>query len=304
MAKLLSYFPNYTANDSLFQKMVGMGAPWDISQALSMDISYFTMWSGLAMPSQFTKLNSVDNIADSQKIARVLWDIYGKNWQKLWDAFNKEYNPIENYNLSETVNRKQTDDRVIDRTGSLNSEVDGTIDGTTKETLQHGVTSDGTVNVVDDSKGTSSLLHGEQIQKDAEADSYTYGFNTTIKVPTGVQIETGTENHSGTDTTTTQSHETTDTTTHNKTDTDATTDGTYSETSNEKRVDTTTQNTTDNDNLQEDTVRERSGNVGQNSYQELLRQEFELWKWNFFEQVFSDVDKFLILRVYDPCQFS
>lgn len=340
MNNLFNYFPKFATTDSLFGKMISLGAPWSASQGLSMDTSYFTMWAGVGIPSTFVRMNSTDGIADSTSISKILWDIYGQNWIKLWNGFMKEYNPIENYNLSETVTRSQTDDRTIDKSGSLDSKVNGTETSNVKEifngdveqngsdnensteNLDGSVTVTGTTSVVEDSTGTSALEHGEIITKNAEANSFVFGFNDTVKVPTGVEIETGTDNHTGTDTTTTTAHTTTDTTISNTTKTDNDTTGTLSKTtklttdtnnttttdlngtSEDVRKDSTSENTVDKDSINENITRNRSGNVGQNSYQELLKQEFELWKWNFFKQVFSDVDEFLILKVYDTCQFS
>lgn len=128
----------------------------------------------------------------------------------------------------------------------------------------------GTTNTADE---TVTTTYGQKVDSTANSKSYTYGFDSPEAVPTGEQDEVGTEENSGQDTTTTASSSTSK--------------------SNE--------NTIDNVNEIEDIERTRQGNVGQNSYQELLRQEFELWRWNFFTQVFEDVDKFLVLSVYSSC---
>ncbi|MBD5232342.1 MAG: hypothetical protein HDS66_09385 [Bacteroidales bacterium] len=324
MSNMLSYFPDFTLDNSLFYKMIAFGAPWNAQQAMSMDIAYFTMWAGIATPSHFTTYNSLNGIAKSNLISKTLWDLYGKNWTRLWDAYNTEYNPIENYNLVETVGRTQTDNRSIDKSGTLDSTVDGTDKQDSKEIVDGTVTvnggsnttvdSSGSSNEVDDSNGTTTLQHGEKITTNSETDDYTYGFNDVNKVPTSVTIQEGTEDHSGTDVTTTESHGTKDITTTEKTttgvtqnsstDTDTTTTGTFNSTTKDVRSDTTSEKTTDDTSIKEDIVRNRSGNIGQHTYQELLQQEFDLWKWSFFKQVFADVDELLILKVYDPCQFS
>ncbi len=105
------------------------------------------------------------------------------------------------------------------------------------------------------------------------ADTSTYGFNSVTAVPTS------TSENSNTDTTTESS----------------TVDGTNT-------VDST-ENSTDNLNRTENSTRTRTGNLGNISHQELLRQEFDLWKWHFYEQLFNDADKFLTLAVYDSCLF-
>lgn len=251
-------FPNFTTTDSLFQPMVELGAPWSIEIAKSMDISYFTMHSGIDSPSMFSYLNK-----ESGQIPVILWDMFGANWTKLWNGYQLKYNPVNNYNVDETVSRNQTNNRTINKDGTFNSTVDGT--GTNKTTIT----------------GTDALEHGQVIDTDINAQTFTFGFNSSDQVPTGVTTQTNSETHSGTDTTTSSSETNSSSTTQDKT------------------VSTSSEDTTDKDNIDESITRNRSGNIGQNTYQELLRQEFELWKWNFYWRVFADCDKMLSLELYD-----
>lgn len=251
---LISAFPNYKTADSIFQKMNALGAPWPETVSPLMDDAYFSFYSGIKTPSMFVDLHTSNGAVSSSEIASILWAMFGRSWARLWEAYIAQYTPIDNYNVKEVMNRTQTDDRTIDKKGTLSSN-----------------TSDET-----DDSGTSSMEHGENISSSATVKNFNYGFNSEEMVPTTVQQESGTEEHSGTDTETTTDK--------------STTTGT--------RDDTTSENTTDNDNVSEDINRTRQGNIGQNTYQELLRQEFELWKWNFFKQVFDDVDTYLALAYY------
>lgn len=300
---LRAYFPNYLSDDALFTKMATLGAPWASEIGQDMDDAYFTMYSGIKNPSEFVTLhlNPGTEIANSLTIARIIYGIYGDNWTKLWEAFKAKYTPIDNYNVQETVSTTRSSDRAVNRTNDLTSTVDGTEKQTTEQDGTQGVTGTTGANTTTDSNGTSSLEHGEQIKRDAEADDYTYGFNSAEKVATGVRIETGTDVHSGTDTTTTTDHSTSETSGTSKTDTVDHATGTVDIATKDVRADKVVDNTLDTSEGKEDIQRIRQGNVGQNSYQELLRQEFELWRWNFFTQVFEDVDKFLVLSVYSSC---
>lgn len=125
----------------------------------------------------------------------------------------------------------------------------------------------------DSSETTSTTQYGQTVGTVANTKSFNFGFNSIERSPTGEQDTTNNETNGGSDTST------------------GTATGNTS----------TSDNTTDVLNGTEDTTLMRSGNVGQNSYQELLKQEFELWRWNFFTQVFKDVDRFLTLSVYTPC---
>lgn len=242
---LRDYFPDFVGENSLFQKMVAQGAPWNTSIGEAMDRAYFTMYSGIKNPSEFVTLNMAGDVANSITIAAILYSMYGEPWTRLWEAYQTKYVPIDNYNIQETTTRTETDDRIIN-----------------KNTLSNG-----------SSDGTDTTTYGQNVDTTANAKSYTYGFNSTEKVPTGEQDESGTEANSGSDSISSTS------------------------TSESKVVD----DTTDTNDIKEDIQRTRTGNVGQNSYQELLRQEFDLWRWNFFTQVFEDVDKFLVLSVYSDC---
>ena len=43
---------------------------------------------------------------------------------------------------------------------------------------------------------------------------------------------------------------------------------------------------------------ERSGNIGVTTSQQMLESEINLWQWNFYDQVFADIDKVLALEIY------
>lgn len=65
-----------------------------------------------------------------------------------------------------------------------------------------------------------------------------------------------------------------------------------------------------NDNRKDDSVRAsnevetttRSGNIGVTTTQAMLTAEREVWMWNFFDQVYKDIDSVLALPFYDPCR--
>lgn len=46
----------------------------------------------------------------------------------------------------------------------------------------------------------------------------------------------------------------------------------------------------------------RSGNIGVTTTQQMLTAEREVWMWNFFDQVYKDIDSVLSLPFYDPCR--
>lgn len=46
----------------------------------------------------------------------------------------------------------------------------------------------------------------------------------------------------------------------------------------------------------------RSGNIGVTTTQHMILAEREVWMWNFFDQVYKDIDSVLSLPFYDPCR--
>lgn len=111
-----------------------------------------------------------------------------------------------------------------------------------------------------------------------EQMSYKYGINTLTNDP---KPSDKVENTEGGTTTTTLSG--TDTDTRNLTDT---TDETR---------------TKDNDGTEHEEIH-RYGNIGVTTTQKLLQEERQLWLWNYFDQIFSDLDKELALAFHDPCR--
>lgn len=137
-------------------------------------------------------------------------------------------------------------------------------------------TSSGTYS--DESKLNSEDKLGGTVTVTSEGTGTTsqYGFNSSEAVP----VTSDTSNS-----TNATENDTTDTT-ESTTNSNGTSGGTL------ERKDNGTEQ------VGESITRTRSGNTGQHTTQELLRQEFNLWKWNFYRQVFEDVDKVLTLSIF------
>lgn len=130
--------------------------------------------------------------------------------------------------------------------------------------------------------GTEGLTHGmvESTQHGRTEDNvnYKYGLNTTA-----YQQNRSDENVSTEGGTTTTTDSGTDTTTRNL-------------------VDSTDQTVTEDNEGTEHEEIHRYGNIGVTTTQKLLQEERDLWLWNFFDEVFNDLDKELALAFHDPCR--
>lgn len=59
--------------------------------------------------------------------------------------------------------------------------------------------------------------------------------------------------------------------------------------------------TIDNDGTEHEETH-RYGNIGVTTTQKLIQEERQLWLWNYFDQIFADLDRELALAFYDPCR--
>lgn len=130
--------------------------------------------------------------------------------------------------------------------------------------------------------GTDSMQHGmvETIAHGRTDETVTsrYGLNT---VAGSVQPSDKINSSEGGTTTTTDSG--TDTNTKNL-------------------LDTTDSDTVEDNNKTEHEEIHRYGNVGVTTSQKMIADERQLWIWNYFEDVFRDLDKELALAFHDPCR--
>ena len=67
-------------------------------------------------------------------------------------------------------------------------------------------------------------------------------------------------------------------------------------------LDTTDSDTVEDNNNTEHEEIHRYGNVGVTTSQKMIADERQLWIWNYFEDVFRDLDKELALAFHDPCR--
>lgn len=67
-------------------------------------------------------------------------------------------------------------------------------------------------------------------------------------------------------------------------------------------LDTTDMSVTEDNEGTEHEEIHRYGNIGVTTTQKLLQEERELWLWNYFDQIFADLDRELALAYHDPCR--
>jgi hypothetical protein len=188
--------------------------------------------------------------ANKQKLASVIDSMFDVKWSKLYATVTAEYDPIENYNMTETIHEEGSN------TGTVQNESQAIGNNTSTETLTHGKV---------ETTGSES---------DAEQHNKVYGFNSA----------------------TASDHD--ESTGHNEV-TQTVTDSGEDETETVTNTDDSIESTrTDNLAHETETTHTRSGNIGVTTSQQMLTAERELQMWNFYNQVFSDLDSILCLKIY------
>lgn len=313
-------FPNYQLDNALFDKFTDV--PWSeevASELLNLD--YFGNHSGGKFCAPIVKrlLGDAEQLTEQQMqtLARLAQNKFHYNWLRLWQSNIVEYSPIDNYDMMETYSRNTTGGHTEGNTGTVKRESTDELTKGTKDTTTHGKT-EHTAEVVDstvDTDSTDTVTHNTQEttthgKTDGET-VYHFGFNSPADARNPSDL---TESVEGGTTTVTNTGTDTDTL-DQKVDTDATTtidiseggttavEYTGKDTTTLNQTDTTDMTKTEEDETTEESTLHRKGNIGVTTNQKLLTEERELWIWNFFEQVYKDLDSLLTLAIFDPCGF-
>ena len=268
--KMIDVYSNYPTDGGVFSPMVS--APWvDTMSGTNLDIAYLDGHSGERYCSNFInhRLNDSDVLSSDNRtlIANILWAMFGIQWIRLWATMKPvDYDPLTNYKMEEPAEGTESSTRTPDLTKGDT----GTVQTTGQNKRTPNLTRNGTGTVNDNGSSTNNNQNG------------IWGFNSSTSVPS--DMSDGTVTNENTNTRNLTETETgTDTTDHTNTDTY---NRSYTETGTDTTAGMSSHKLT------------RTGNIGTNTFQNLLQQERNLWMYNFFEQVFKDVDSVLTIPIY------
>lgn len=265
--------------------------PWQgTSYVPQLDLGYY--WHSaqkLISPVVFDVSGNIDNIMNDSSltelteeqrtaIAGMIYNLFNRKWSKLWNVYETAYNPINNYRMEET----ETVDRDVTRSGTDG----GTINNANTGTITDSGTEGGTLTTVTDGETTNTGTQSNSGTNNTQDGIF--GFNSSTSV--GSNTSDNQNSNLRTDNLASTNDETV-------TETRNLTDG------NTRTLNTTdleTRNLTHSDTEADDSTREvsREGTTGIYTPQQLINEEIELWQWNFFKQVFEDIDSILCLDVY------
>lgn len=268
--KMIDVYSNYLMDGGVFSPMES--APWaDTISGINLDIVYLDGHSGERYCSNFInhRLNDSGILSSDNRmfIANTLLAMFGIQWTRLWATMKPvDYDPLTNYKMEETVEGTESSTRTPDLTKGDT----GTVQTTGQDKRTPNLTRNGTGTVNDEGSGTNKNQNG------------IWGFNSSESVPSDMSDGKVTNNN---------------TTTRNLTDTETgtdTTDRTNTDTYNRSYTETGTDTTAGKSSRK----LTRTGNIGTNTFQNLLQQERNIWMYDFFEKVFKDVDSILTIPIY------
>lgn len=125
MKTLYDIFPNWLTSGAIFKAFetytVGT-IPWATLNSLNIDIAYIGNHSGEKPISPLVnKLLSADgtlSAANLELLAKVIWQKYSVNWTKLYNILSLQYNPIENYSMTEDMDKDTSNTGTVADSGS------------------------------------------------------------------------------------------------------------------------------------------------------------------------------------------
>lgn len=256
-------------------------------------------------------------------VIAAAFEIFKNKWTRLWEVATKEFDPIQNYDMTEThtgtetglktptnwketetqtpTNWKETETQTPTNWKETETQTPTNWKKTTTETPDDW--SEETVQTPTDWVETTEGLKADNTSKSTGS---VYAFNSSNAVPSTVgETEVNSKQ--------TKSQEGTYTTTRSQSGSMETTEeqeGTFqterartgsfqTEKAQTGSFQTETSHTgTYEDKMTYNTTLTRSGNIGVTTSQQMLESSIKLWEWSFFETVFKDLDQILTLDTY------
>ena len=296
----------FSLTDGVFQRLrTQTGIPWgnDATLASKLDLIYLSNHSGERYVSPI--LNKDDDVLTSSykdSIISAAFEINKNKWTRLWGVMTAEFDPIQNYDMTETHTGTETglktpnnwkDTETQTPTNWKETETQTPTDWVKTTTETPDDWEESTVQTPTDWTETTEGLKADNTSK---ATGSVYAFNSSAAVPS-TEAETEVNSKS------TKTQEGTYTTTHSQSGSMSTTEeqaGTFqTERSRTGSFQTETSHTgTFEDKTTYNTTLRRYGNVGVTTSQMMLESSIKLWQWSFFETVFKDLDQILTLDTY------
>lgn len=295
----------------LFDTFQNLNVPWkDEGIDESLDLFFITNYGErLISPLTNTCLDTTGKltVAKQTLLATAIVNLFGKNWTKEYAVLSAQYDPIENYSMEEKhtgndtrletpTNWKETTTEKPGADGYSETETQTPTNWI--ESRKETVGDDGyTETETQTPTQWEKTIESDKADNNVEGSTSLYAFNSSDPVPIS---KSETETDSKTTETQSGTYETKREISGEK-DVDIERTGTY-ETKREiegEKITETGHTGTYEDKTTYNSTLTRSGNIGTVTAQDMIEQEIELWKWNYFRDVvFPDVAKALTISLY------
>lgn len=211
----------------------------------------------LEMPETYTgHLTS----SDISKICDVIWSLFHRKWDKLYETLYYEYNPIENYNRTE------------EHTGT--DTVTDTPDDWEKLETQKPL--DWTNTSTQTPSGWKETTTGLAADNESDQTNKIYGFNSSNGVDSGKTTIISKDKHEVSRTGTYE----TENVQSGIYETSVAQTGTYAK------------------ETEYDSEIHIHGNIGVTTSQQMIQSERDLWIWDYMQQVMNDIDSVVAIKIY------
>lgn len=291
---LTEAFPYWLSGKGIFSEMDE--PPWNgVVDADLLDLDYFGNHSGWkkCSPLLYKLFDSDYTLSDTnrEKLADLVMAKFGPNWTALWNTYHTEYDPLQDFSITETgmSSGQQAKTKSNTHTGSENVNDSGSV------TYGKSVSTSGSLAKDDDvtnNYGESVSVMGNNSATNTQSK---WGFNSAEDVPTDKTVGEGstTEStlHGGSDSSQRDISELT-----TGSETQSGSDSTQNATTKQQiYTDDGTENTSDNDSYE----KHFSGLKGGITRQQLIEQERALWLEDYFSRIFMDIDSVLASLIYN-----
>lgn len=264
---------------------------------------YFSFGERLASPAlshfMFNTQPDIDGLhtvvdADAAKLAAMISARYRDKWERYGALMDLEYNPIENYNMSE---RGADSASGIER--GQNSRERGAIRNLseTNEMARNAIANSLNVGETSNSNNLeSSKTSNKAVTEETAGQDNIYGFNSVTHVPKSDSTENAKTAESQSDT---EKNANSGTATSKDSASTSSAESNNSKTlsSNAEKENENVNNELSKSNNSLHTLT-RAGNIGVTTTQQMMKQEREFWNWSFIKVVVEDVAEFLTLATY------
>lgn len=191
-------FPDGLMGEGIFYALNEYNVPWKTAiSSVALDLEYYGNVSGGKTIAPLLRRLLVDGVIPPSALTRLANSLYSMNalrWTKLWDTYQLEYNPIENYRMTEIMEdddtvttygrtHRKTGTESDDRTRTDES-TDGVF-GFNSSSASDSETSDHTID--DDNTHTYDLTDADT-GSDTQSHSYELTRSGNIGVTTSQQM--------------------------------------------------------------------------------------------------------------------